>query len=168
MPRIFARNSKYIYILYIQFEIKCIITIIFVFDCFLFRNPQHYKLAMHVFGLLACCTTLREMDEVLSSSSVLFCSPCSGPNVAKHYRHLQLLLQQRWTFDLDEKNIIAEDYKVLNVNIRGKKSVHGLTFVMHLVYCIIKTNQTRSDELNATHVHQDILYASQFRLDRQS
>jgi hypothetical protein len=96
------------------------ITIIFVFDCFLCRNPQHYKLAMHVFGLLACCTTLKEMDEVLSSSAVLFCSPCSGPNVAKHYKHLQLLLQQRRTFDLDEKNIIAEDYKVLNVNIREK------------------------------------------------
>jgi len=121
------------------------------------------KLAMHVFGLLACCTTLREMDEVLSSSSVLFCSPCSGPNVAKHYRHLQLLLQQRRTFDLDEKNIIAEDYKVLNVNIRGKKSVHGLTFVMHLVYCIIKTNQTRSDELNSTHMHQNIHISIQVR-----
>ncbi|XP_077103147.1 uncharacterized protein LOC143754414 [Siphateles boraxobius] len=75
------------------------------------QSPQHYKLAMHIFGLLACCTTLREMDEVLHSSAVLFCSPCNGPNVAKHYKHLQLLLQQRQTFDLDEENIIAEEYK---------------------------------------------------------
>jgi hypothetical protein len=50
-------------------------------------------------------------------------------------------LQQRRRFHLDEKNIIAEDYKVLNVNIR-KKSAHGLTFVMDSVYCIPKTNQT--------------------------
>ncbi|XP_073710050.1 uncharacterized protein [Misgurnus anguillicaudatus] len=59
--------------------------------------PQHYKLAMHVVVLLACSRTLKEMDDVLHISSVLFCSPCSGENVAKHYNHLQLLFQQRGT-----------------------------------------------------------------------
>lgn len=73
--------------------------------------PKHYKLAMHIFGLLACCSTLKEMDEVLLSSTVLFCSLCNGPNVAKHYNNLQLLMQQSGTFELDDKNIIAEDYK---------------------------------------------------------
>lgn len=87
--------------------------IMFVFLIAFCRIPQHYKLGMHTFGLLASCTTLREMDEVLSSSAVIFCSPCNGPNVAKHYQHLQLLMQQRGTYALDDKNIIAEDYKVL-------------------------------------------------------
>ncbi|KAL0148846.1 hypothetical protein M9458_055855, partial [Cirrhinus mrigala] len=73
--------------------------------------PKHYILAMHIFGLLACCSTLKEMDEVLSSSTVLFCSPCSEANVAKHYNNLQLLMQKRGTFELDDKNIVAEDYK---------------------------------------------------------
>ncbi|RXN31461.1 hypothetical protein ROHU_016950 [Labeo rohita] len=75
------------------------------------RIPQHYKLAMHVFGLLACCSTLKEMDEVVYSSAVVFCSPCSGPNVPKHYNNLRLLMQQRGSFELNEKDVTAEDYK---------------------------------------------------------
>ncbi|XP_073705879.1 uncharacterized protein [Garra rufa] len=73
--------------------------------------PKHYTLAMHIFGLLACCSSLKEMDEVLSSSTVLFCSPCSGANVAKHYNNLHLLMQQRGTLELDDKNVAAEEYK---------------------------------------------------------
>ncbi|RXN37740.1 hypothetical protein ROHU_001767 [Labeo rohita] len=57
------------------------------------------------------------MDEVLSSSTALFCSPCSGANVAKHYNILQLLMQKRGTFELDDKNIVAEEYKKTTENI---------------------------------------------------
>ncbi len=42
-----------------------------VLDCFLCRTPKHYKLAMHVFGLLACHSMLKEMDEVVCRSAVL-------------------------------------------------------------------------------------------------
>ncbi len=58
-----------------------------VLDLLLCRIPKHYKLAMHVFGLLVCCSTLKEMNEVVCSSAVLFCSPCSGANVQKHYNN---------------------------------------------------------------------------------
>ncbi|RXN38611.1 hypothetical protein ROHU_013910 [Labeo rohita] len=74
-------------------------------------STRHYKLGMHVFGLLACCSTLKEMDEVVYSSAVVFCSPCSGPDVPKHYNNLRLLMQQRGSFELNEKDITAEDYK---------------------------------------------------------
>ncbi|RXN14389.1 hypothetical protein ROHU_028668 [Labeo rohita] len=51
------------------------------------------------------------MDEVVYSSAVVFCSPCSGPNVPKHYNNLRLLMQQRGSFELNEKDVTAEDYK---------------------------------------------------------
>ncbi|KAA0724026.1 hypothetical protein E1301_Tti019927 [Triplophysa tibetana] len=51
------------------------------------------------------------MDEVLLSATVVFCSPCSGDNVAKHYNNLLVLMQQLGTLDVDEQNITAEDYK---------------------------------------------------------
>lgn len=69
---------------------------------------------MHVFGLLTCCSTLKEMDEVVCSSAVLFCSPCSGANLQKHYNNLQMLMQQRGSFE-HEKDVIAEDYRVLKI-----------------------------------------------------
>lgn len=68
---------------------------------------------MHIFGLLACSSTLTDMEEVVTSATVLFCSPCTGVNVAKHNNNFQVLMQQRGTVDVDEKNIIAEDYMVI-------------------------------------------------------
>ncbi len=114
---------------------------------FLCSIPKHYKLAMHIFGLLACCSTLKEMDEVLLSSTVLFCSLCNGPNVAKHYNNLQLLMQQSGTFELDDKNIIAEDYKVINnvpIGIFFSTWPHSY----NTVNCRIKTKQTCLPLLN--------------------
>ncbi len=49
------------------------------------------------------------MDEVVCSSAVLF---CSGANLQKQQ---QMLMQQRGSFELNEKNIIAEDYKLLKI-----------------------------------------------------
>lgn len=54
------------------------------------------------------------MDEVLLSATVVFCSPCSGDNVANHYNNLLVLMQQLGTLDIDEQNITAENYKVIN------------------------------------------------------
>ena len=84
-----------------------------IFSAFIFSVPNHYKLAMHIFGLLACSTTLKEMDEVILSATVLFCSPCTGDNVSKHYSNLQVLMQQMGTFEVEEEKIVAEDYKVI-------------------------------------------------------
>lgn len=75
---------------------------------------RHYKLGMHTFGLLACSTNLNLMDEVLLSATVVFCSPCSGDNVAKHYNNLVVLMQQVGKLEFEEQNIVAEDYKVIN------------------------------------------------------
>lgn len=74
--------------------------------------PENYRLGMHVFGLLACCDNLKDMDDVVHSAAIVFCSPCSGRNVTKHYNNLKILMQKRGTLDLDEKTVIAEDYKV--------------------------------------------------------
>lgn len=71
---------------------------------------------MHIFGLLACSSTLKEMDDVLLSATVLFCSRFSGPNVVKHYKNLKVLMKQRGTINVAEKDIIAEDYKVFLKN----------------------------------------------------
>ncbi|XP_026041873.1 uncharacterized protein LOC113032941 [Astatotilapia calliptera] len=73
--------------------------------------PENYRLGMHVFGLLACCDNLKDMDDVVHSAAIVFCSPCSGRNVTKHYNNLKILMQKRGTLDLDEKTVIAEDYK---------------------------------------------------------
>jgi len=75
---------------------------------------KHYKLGMHTFGLLACASTLKQMDEVILSATVVFCSPCSGDNVEKHYKNLLVLMEQVGTLDIDDQNITAEDYKVIN------------------------------------------------------
>ncbi len=63
---------------------------------------------MHTFGLLACSANLMQMDEVLLSATVLFCSPCTGDNVAKHYNNLQELMQQVGKLEVEEQN-----YKVI-------------------------------------------------------
>lgn len=49
----------------------------------------------------------------LLSATVLFCSPCTGDSVAKHYNNLQALLQQVGKLEVEEQNIVAEDYKVI-------------------------------------------------------
>ncbi len=107
--------SKFWNVIYSRrLENKCTKIIMLFLICFLCRIPKHYKLAMHVFGLLACCSTLKEMNEVVCSSAVLFCSPCSGANVQKHYNNLQMLMQQRGSFE-HEKDVIAEDYRVFKI-----------------------------------------------------
>lgn len=70
---------------------------------------RHYKLGMHTFGLLACSTNLKQMDEVLLSATVVFCCPCSGDDVAKHYNNLVVLMQQVGKLEFEEENIAAED-----------------------------------------------------------
>ncbi|XP_034529154.1 zinc finger BED domain-containing protein 1-like [Notolabrus celidotus] len=51
------------------------------------------------------------------SAFVVFCGPCSEENVKKHYKNLQMLFKQKGAFDVvNDKNIIAEDYKELGYN----------------------------------------------------
>ncbi len=49
----------------------------------------------------------------LISATVLFCSPCTGDNLAKHHNNLQALMQQVGKLEVEEQNIVAEDYKVI-------------------------------------------------------
>ncbi|RXN35445.1 hypothetical protein ROHU_014237 [Labeo rohita] len=48
--------------------------------------PKHYRLPMHLFGLLTPAATLMEMDDIISSMTVVFFSSHSGHNVQKHFK----------------------------------------------------------------------------------
>lgn len=72
---------------------------------------RHYKLAMHVFGLMTSATTLRELDEVVLSAAVVFSSEDSGPNLEKHFHSLQEKLCTMGTH-LKEEQIVPEDFLV--------------------------------------------------------
>lgn len=48
---------------------------------------------MHLFGLLTSAATLMEMDDIITSMTVLFSSPQSGENVEKHFQNLQNSMQ---------------------------------------------------------------------------
>lgn len=66
-----------------------------------------------MFGLIACSSTMEEMDEIIQSAAVLFNSACSGDNVARHSKNLHRLLQKKETFEVDDKDVVAEDYMVI-------------------------------------------------------
>ncbi|CAB1413086.1 unnamed protein product [Pleuronectes platessa] len=76
------------------------------------RNAKHYKLAMHTFGLLACSSRLKDFDEVLLSMTVVFCSPYTGKNIEKHLETLHVLMEKRGTLEMDDEEIVPEDYKI--------------------------------------------------------
>ena len=71
------------------------------------------SLAMHVFGLLAECATLPEMDEAVDSATVLFSSPCTGAIVTKHFKNLQQLMLKKGISDIDKAVVKEEDYTVM-------------------------------------------------------
>lgn len=58
-----------------------------------FSSPKRYRLPMHLFGLLTSAATLMEMDDIITSMTVLFSSPQSGDNVEKHFQNLQNRMQ---------------------------------------------------------------------------
>lgn len=61
---------------------------------------------MHHFGLLTRAATLREMDDIITSMTVLFSSPQSGENMEKHFLNLQNNMQ---TISFYEGSDHAED-----------------------------------------------------------
>lgn len=67
---------------------------------------------MHVFGLMMQAPTLRELDEIVSSTAVVFSSSHSGENVDKHFQNLQLLLTRHGLTDLDEPSFVEENFVV--------------------------------------------------------
>ncbi|XP_039679701.1 uncharacterized protein LOC120573877 isoform X2 [Perca fluviatilis] len=70
------------------------------------HSPKHYRLSMHLFGLLTSAATLMEMDDIITSMAVLFSSPQSGDNVEKHFQNLQNRLQ---TIGFSESSDRAEN-----------------------------------------------------------
>lgn len=74
---------------------------------------------MHVFGLMTQATTLKQLDEVLGSATVVFSSPRSGENVEKHFqkmlRNIQTLLTAASQPVIDESCIAEEDFVVGNL-----------------------------------------------------
>lgn len=70
---------------------------------------------MHVFGLLTQATTLKQLDEVLGSATVVFSSPRSGENVERHFQNIQTLLTAASQPVIDESCIAEEDFVVGNL-----------------------------------------------------
>lgn len=98
---------------------------------FHYRLQKHYKFGMHVFGLLACSSNLKDMDGIIISATVVFKSPCSGPEVKKHLQNLKMLIDQTGNGDAEETDIIPEDYKVilkfiLDFNVSDINCVHDV------------------------------------------
>lgn len=53
---------------------------------------KHFKLAMHMFGLMTQASTLQEMDEMVISANMVFSSSSSGENIEKHFENPRVLL----------------------------------------------------------------------------
>ncbi len=71
---------------------------------------------MHVFGLLTTASSLVEFDEMLTSCTVMFSSPCSSENVEKHFNNIQTLLTTIGESADDDSNIVSEDLEVHSKN----------------------------------------------------
>ncbi|CAI5682343.1 unnamed protein product [Oreochromis niloticus] len=54
---------------------------------------------------------MKDMDGIIISATVVFKSPCSGPEVNKHLQNLKLLIDQTGNGDAEETDILPEDYK---------------------------------------------------------
>lgn len=69
---------------------------------------------MHVIGLLTTADTLKDLDDMVESTAVVFSSPQSGTNVKKHFSKLQSLLQMHdvTTTEASTACLDAEDIKV--------------------------------------------------------
>lgn len=60
-------------------------------------------------------TTLKQLDEVLGSATVVFSSPRSGENVERHFQNIQTLLTAASQPVIDESCIAEEDFVVGNL-----------------------------------------------------
>nr|XP_054601472.1 uncharacterized protein LOC107374475 isoform X3 [Nothobranchius furzeri] len=96
------------------------------------RLEKHYKFGMHIFGLLACSSNLKDFDGIILSATVVFKSPCSGPEVQKHLQNLKLLINQTGNGDDEEKDIIPEDYKTAIVHSSVKQHFAEVIASAHL------------------------------------
>lgn len=57
-------------------------------------------------------TTLKQLDEVVVSATVVLSSPSSGENVEKHFQNLQTLLTSTEQPVINDSNITEEDFVV--------------------------------------------------------
>ncbi|XP_016405730.1 uncharacterized protein LOC107738494 isoform X1 [Sinocyclocheilus rhinocerous] len=89
---------------------------------------NHYHLAMHVFGALTTASTLKELDDMVQSATVVFSSPSCGASVEKHFKNLQSWLQKKGT-PLDETTESrgdAEDLKDITGSNRFAKRCNAI------------------------------------------
>ncbi len=73
---------------------------------------------MHSFGALTTASSLQELDDMVKSAAVVFSSPCSGQNVEKHFKNLQLWLQKT-KIDLDVTAESKSNMEDLKVNVKS-------------------------------------------------
>ncbi|XP_036066996.1 uncharacterized protein LOC118598438 [Oryzias melastigma] len=73
--------------------------------------PEHYRLAMHVFGYMTQAETLVELDGIVTSAAIVFSSSHSGDNVEKHFQSLQMLMSRAGQCAVDVTTMDEEDYR---------------------------------------------------------
>ncbi|XP_025755690.1 uncharacterized protein LOC109194499 [Oreochromis niloticus] len=72
------------------------------------------------------------MDGIIISATVVFKSPCSGPEVNKHLQNLKLLIDQTGNGDAEETDILPEDYKTAIVHSSLKQHFAEVIASAHL------------------------------------
>lgn len=75
---------------------------------------------------------MKDMDGIIISATVVFKSPCSGPEVNKHLQNLKLLIGQTGNGDAEETDILPEDYKTAIVHSSLKQHFAEVIASAHL------------------------------------
>ncbi|KAL6485159.1 hypothetical protein MHYP_G00072040 [Metynnis hypsauchen] len=71
--------------------------------------PKHYRFGMHVIGLLTSANSMVELEEMVTSATVVISSPCVGENVEKHFQNIKTMLAFLGDLYLVESKVSAED-----------------------------------------------------------
>lgn len=80
--------------------------------------PKNYRFGMHVIGLLTSAKTMVELEEMVTSATVVISSPCVGENVEKHFQNIKTMLAVIGDLDLLESNVCSEDLAQVKFQIQ--------------------------------------------------
>lgn len=98
--------------------------------------PNHYQLAMHVFGLLTTANSLEDLDDMVESAAVVFSSAFSAANVEKHFNNLQSWLKRTGT-QMDEtakSQLSSEDLMVNTIFGKVRTFILSFTYIYRKLY----------------------------------
>ncbi|KAL6478911.1 hypothetical protein MHYP_G00123440 [Metynnis hypsauchen] len=105
--------------------------------------PKHYRFGMHVIGLLTSANTMVELEEMVTSATVVISSPCVGENVEKHFQNIKTMLAFLGDLYLVESKVSAEDLTQVDIG--------DSPFVKHLEDIIQKAPLDLTGDDNTYH-----------------